>query len=77
MSEGLGRLAATLAVDKDRLGPLQGYDDARLLRLEELIRQALSAEDQAFADGLEAALRLVPRPLRGTARKMLSHGGDA
>lgn len=77
MSEGLGRLAATLAVDEERLAPLQAYDEARLLRLDELIQEALSAEDQAFADGLEAALRLVPRPLRGTARKMLSHEGDA
>lgn len=77
MSEGLGRLAATLAVAEERLAPLQSYDDAQLRRLDELIQQALSAEDEAFADGLEAGLRLVPRPLRATARKLLSPGGDA
>lgn len=75
MSEGLRRLAATLQVDEARLAPLQEYDADRLRRLDELVSRALRREDEAFETGLEAALDLVPRPLRRTARKVLFPGG--
>lgn len=75
MSQGLGRLAAVLGVTEERLAPFKTYDDGELDRLEELVRGALSAEDAAFDAGLTGALDLVPRPLRGTARKILFPGG--
>lgn len=75
MSQGLGRLAATLGVTEERLASFATYDDEELDRFERLVRGALSAEDEAFAAGLTGALEMVPRPLRGTARKILFPGG--
>lgn len=75
MSQSLGRLAATLGVEEGRLAPFRTYDDGELTRLEELVSGALRAEDEAFDQGLTGALALVPRPLRGTARKILFPGG--
>lgn len=77
MSEGTGRLAATLGVDEGRLAPLASYDEDRLRRLEGLVRAALAREDQEFADAVDRTLALVPRPLRGTVRKVLRPKDEA
>lgn len=75
MGEGLGRVAATLGVPEERLAPLTSYDDKELCHLDDLIVGALRAEDRAFEDGLEEALRFVPRLLRGPAKALLFPGG--
>lgn len=77
MSEGLGRLAATLGVGEERLTPLASYDDERLRRLDELVSAALAREDRAFEEGTERALDLLPRPLRATVRKLLVPAGES
>lgn len=43
--------------------------------LDAAIVEAMTAEDDAFDQGLQDALRLVPRPLRGVARGLLFPGG--
>lgn len=43
--------------------------------LDAAIVEAMRAEDEGFDTGLQEALRLVPRPLRGVARGLLFPGG--
>lgn len=71
MSEGLDRLAATLGVPATRLAPLEAYDDQQLDRFNDLVRDAMTAEDKAFDASLDEALKLVPKMLRGVVQKML------
>lgn len=75
MSDSLGRLAATLGVPSDRLTPLTSYDDKQLSHLDKLLTDAMAAEEKAFDSALEEALGFVPRPLRGTAKRILGGGG--
>lgn len=44
--------------------------------LDEAIAEAMRTEDEGFDQGLQEALRLVPRPLRGVARGLLFPGGS-
>jgi len=76
MSEGLTRIAATLGISEERLAPLSAYDEEQLRHFDDLIKEALTAEDKAFDAGLEEALRFVPRLLRGAAKGLLFPGGD-
>lgn len=75
MSDALDRLATTLGVPSERLAPLSTYDDVQLSRLDELLADAMTAEDRAFGKAVDDALRIIPRPLRGAAKRMLG-GGD-
>ncbi|MEX0427050.1 hypothetical protein AB3X52_05405 [Nocardioides sp. DS6] len=75
MTEEIGRLAATIGVPETRLAQLTACDGEELRRLDELIDGALRAEDEAFDAGLEAALRFVPRLVRGPAKALLFPGG--
>ncbi|TQL68403.1 hypothetical protein FB381_2292 [Nocardioides albertanoniae] len=71
MSEGIDRLAATLGVPATRIAPLEAYDDQQLGRFDDLLRDAMRAEDEAFEASLDEALKLVPKMLRGVVQKML------
>lgn len=73
--DALGRLAATLGVPTERLAPLATYADEHLARLDELLNQAMTNEVKAFDKALEDAVGIVPRPLRGAAKRMLGGGG--
>jgi len=68
-------LATTLRVPQEELADLAGYDAAELTRLDELVRGAMEAEDQAFAGALEQSLGFLPRLARGAARRVLFPGG--
>ncbi len=68
-------LATTLRVPPHELAPFADLGPAHLARLDELVRGAMDAEDRAFAGSLEEALGLLPRLVRGTARRMLFPGG--
>ena len=41
-------------------------------RLEELIEDAHASQRRELAEALDRTLRIVPRPLRGVARKVLT-----
>jgi len=71
----LDTLAADLGVTPDRLAAFSSYDDAQLNQLASALSDAMSAEDKAFEAGLEDALRIVPRPLRPAAKRILFGGG--
>jgi hypothetical protein len=43
--------------------------------LDTAVTKAMRTEDEGFDQGLQEALRLVPRPLRGVARGLLFPGG--
>lgn len=58
------------------LGALASYDDAQLAALDRAVAAAMAADDDAVESGVEGAVRLVPRPLRGRARAMLFPRGD-
>jgi hypothetical protein len=67
-------LAEQLDVTPDRLAFLAGYAD--LSALEDAVAQALAADDDAIHQGLQHAVNLIPRPLRGRATKLLMPGGE-
>jgi hypothetical protein len=71
----LDTLAGHLGVSADRLAAFSSYDESHIARLDTLITGAMASEDKAFDAGLEEALRVVPRPLRGAAKKILFGGG--
>lgn len=75
MTDELSTLAQRLGVEPERLSALASYDAADVARLDATVARALAAEDHAFRVALEHALTLVPRMLRGTAQKLLDHGG--
>jgi len=67
-------LAELLDVSPDRLAFLASFDD--LSALEEAVTQALDADDEAIHRGLQRAVNLIPRPLRGRAAKLLMPEGE-
>lgn len=71
----LTAMARRLDLPVERLALLEAYDDADLTVLDDAISLAIRAEDRAVADGLEQAVRVVPRPLRGRARALMFGGG--
>ena len=67
----LTAMARLLDLPVERLALLEDHDDADLTVLDDAISLAIRAEDRAVADGLEEAVRFVPRPLRGRARALM------
>ncbi|MDQ1103968.1 hypothetical protein [Nocardioides zeae] len=67
----LTSMARRLDLPVERLALLEAYDEADLTVLDDAISLAIRAEDRAVADGLEEAVRFVPRPLRGRARALV------
>jgi len=72
----LTALADRLGVPASRLKTLEGYAAADLATLNRAVADAMKTEDDAFATGLQDAVRFIPRPLRGFARKLLFPAGD-
>jgi hypothetical protein len=72
----LTALADRLGVPASRLQPLDGYTADEIGRLDRAVAAAMTVEDDAFATGLQDAVRFIPRPLRGFARKLLFPAGD-
>ena len=73
----LSALAEHLDVPLDRLGFLTGFADADLAALDAAVARALGEDDEAIHQGLQQAVHLIPRPLRGRATKLLMPGGEA
>lgn len=71
----LARIAEHIEAPVEDLEPFARCDPADLERLDTMIATAFDAEDSAFTAALWSALRLVPRPLRGTARALLFPSG--
>jgi hypothetical protein len=67
-------LAEQLDVTPDRLAFLAAFTD--LSALEDAVTTALAADDEAIHQGLQHAVNLIPRPLRGRASKLLMPGGE-
>ncbi|MDT9592497.1 hypothetical protein RDV89_05425 [Nocardioides zeae] len=67
-------LAARLGVPAEHLRALDGCAAEDVALLDDAVELALRAEDRAVSDGLAAAVRFVPRPLRGRARALLGVG---
>ena len=70
-TEAIARLAERLGTSAELLRPLEVCSADEIERLDETIASAFEAEDDAFTDALEGALRVVPRPLRRAARMLL------
>lgn len=64
-------LAERLSVPPDRLAALDGCEEVDLARLEAAVARAFEAEDAAVDKAFADAVKLVPRPLRGRAAKLL------
>ncbi|WP_157571667.1 hypothetical protein [Nocardioides alkalitolerans] len=67
----LETLASRLDLPVASLAVLEACTDDELAVLDEAVALAVMAEDQAVEHGLDAAVRFVPRPLRGRARKLV------
>lgn len=77
MPSALTALAARLDVPPDRLDSLAGVAEKDLAVLDAAVAAVLQADDDAIQAGLEGALHLIPRPLRGRAAKVLMPEEDA
>ncbi|MFW6775097.1 hypothetical protein ACOACO_12475 [Nocardioides sp. CPCC 205120] len=77
MSRSVEELAARLGLPAERLALLEGHAEADVAVLADAVGLAVLAEDRAVEDGLAAALRMVPPPLRGRARALLLGDDDA
>jgi len=67
-------LAEQLDVTPDRLAFLAAFTD--LSALEDAVTTALADDDEAIHGGLQHAVNLIPRPLRGRASKLLMPSGE-
>ncbi|QIK76342.1 hypothetical protein [Nocardioides piscis] len=70
--ELLARLETTL----DALPILSKLSPDQVSVLDEAVVEAMRTEDEAFEQGMQGALALVPRPFRGPARGLLFPKGD-
>ncbi len=70
-SEHVDRLAEVMDTDPAALDFLRPLTDDEVARLHDLVARSLEAEDQRVRDALQATMRVLPRPLRGRAKKML------
>ena len=68
-------LSTRLSTTPEAVPLLAQLDPDEATVLDEAITRAMTAEDEGFDRGLQEALRLVPRPLRGVARGLLFPGG--
>ena len=56
---------------------LAGLADSELEHLRETIDASMRRQDNAIERGVERALQVIPKPLRGRARSMLFPGAGA
>lgn len=75
MTADVSRLADRLGLEPGRLAAFETYDQSQIDELEAIVARAMEAEDQAFDEALDDALRFVPKLLRGPAQKLLFPGG--
>lgn len=71
MTTGEGRAALARELDGAPPGELDRLDDDRLAALALLVAAAKARQSEALAEGTDAALRHVPRLLRGPFRRAL------
>ncbi|RYE76133.1 MAG: hypothetical protein EOO74_08940 [Myxococcales bacterium] len=71
MSDAYTELAAALALDEATLPGIAATDDGTLAVIHEAYDRLCDEEDRAVADGIQSAVRIVPRPLRAVARNLL------
>ena len=70
----IAQLSATLRVPADELAVLDQFSKADVATLAAAVDRALAVQRTEIHESLEAALGIVPRPLRGRARKLLFPG---
>ena len=70
-------LADLLGVPEKRLAMLSGVAQDNLSHLRDSISAAVAQQESAIQKGVEKALQVIPRPLRGKARSIIFPGGDA
>lgn len=76
-SPALQQLAGALRAQPADLGHLDGLDESDLAYLSDAVRRRMEADLSEVEESIEEAVRLVPRPLRGRARKILFPGGHS
>jgi len=69
------RLAGLLDVPASRIALLDRHSDADNATLLASVEEAVRRDNEAIQHGLTQALRLVPLPLRGVAKRLLFPGG--
>lgn len=72
----IGELAAELGVDPERLAVLRSCRPAEQRVLADAVTQARRTRAAELDAALHRALRVVPRPLRGRAGRLLFPGGE-
>jgi len=70
-------LADVLGVPENKVSMLAGLADDELDHLRQSVQAAVRRQDSAIERGVERALQVIPKPLRGRARSMIFPGGDA
>lgn len=70
----IARLSATLRVPATDLAMLDQFASADVATLADAVERAVQVQRTETDESLEAALGIVPRPLRGRARKLLFPG---
>ena len=68
-------VARHLDVSVDQISVLEQHSDADNAVLSAAVKEAVSRDNEAVQKGMTQALRLVPLPLRGVAKKLLFPGG--
>lgn len=70
----LQTLAERLRVPAADLAALKTYDEAQIIEIDGIIRDAFDAEDRAFTKAVEESLTFLPRLIRPIAKKMMLGG---
>jgi hypothetical protein len=72
----IGELAAELGIDPERLAVLRGCrpDEQRVIA--DAVARTRRGQAAELDAALRRAVRIVPRPLRGRATRLLFPGGD-
>jgi hypothetical protein len=76
IDELLASFARDLEVGVDELEALRGLSEPDLQRFADSVNRSFADQDVAVQEGLDAAVRFIPRPLRGRAAKLLFPDGD-
>lgn len=67
----VARLAAELRVSKAELSVLEAFTDDQIAALGSAVAAAIAADAGDIEESVEHAIRAIPRPLRGRARRLL------
>lgn len=70
-------LADVLGVPENKVSMLAGVADPDLEHLRTAVEATMRRQDTAIERGVERALQVIPKPLRGKARSLLFPGGHA